>query len=114
MLPERLSNGICSLRPDEEKLTFSAVFELDQKANVVNSRIGRTVIKSDRRFTYEEAQEIIETGNGEFARELATLNSLAKELRRRRYQQGKQPENDIRFFRLLGRCFLVHGVFPYR
>ena len=88
MLPERLSNGICSLRPDEEKLTFSAVFELDQKANVVNSRIGRTVIKSDRRFTYEEAQEIIETGNGEFARELATLNSLAKELRRRRYQQG--------------------------
>lgn len=56
MLPEHLSNGICSLRPDEEKLTFSAIFELDQKANVVNSRIGRTVIKSDRRFTYEEAQ----------------------------------------------------------
>ena len=88
MLPERLSNGICSLRPDEEKLTFSAVFELDQKANVVNSRIGRTAIKSDRRFTYEEAQEIIETGKGEFARELGVLNKLAKELRRRRYQKG--------------------------
>lgn len=88
MLPERLSNGICSLRPNEEKLCFSAIFELDAKANVVNSRIGRTVIKSNRRFTYEEAQEIIEAGNGEYAREIATLNSLAKELRKRRYQQG--------------------------
>lgn len=88
MLPERLSNGICSLRPNEEKLTFSAIFELDAKANVINSRIGRTVIKSDRRFTYEEAQEIIESGNGEYSRELATLNSIAKELRKRRYQQG--------------------------
>ena len=88
MLPERLSNGICSLRPNEEKLTFSAIFELDAKANVVNSRIGRTAIKSDRRFTYEEAQEIIESGQGEFANELAVLNSLAKELRRKRYQNG--------------------------
>ncbi len=74
MLPERLSNGICSLRPDEDKLTFSAIFELDQKANVLNSRIGRTAIRSNRRFTYEEAQEIIETGKGEFARELGVLN----------------------------------------
>lgn len=88
MLPERLSNGICSLRPDEDKLTFSAIFELDQKANVLNSRIGRTAIRSNRRFTYEEAQEIIETGKGEFARELGVLNGLAKELRRRRYQAG--------------------------
>ncbi|MDE7180971.1 MAG: ribonuclease R [Muribaculaceae bacterium] len=88
MLPERLSNGICSLRPNEEKLTFSAIFELDAKANVVNSRIGRTVIRSDRRFTYEEAQEVIETGKGDYARELEVLNSMAKELRRRRYQQG--------------------------
>ena len=88
MLPEHLCNGICSLRPDEEKLTFSAIFELDAKANVLNSRIGRTVIRSDRRFTYEEAQEIIEKGEGDFARELTTLNTLAKELRRRRYQQG--------------------------
>ena len=88
MLPERLSNGICSLRPDEDKLTFSAIFELDQKANVLNSRIGRTAIRSNRRFTYEEAQEIIETGKGEFARELGVLNGLAKELRRRRYRAG--------------------------
>ncbi len=88
MLPERLSNSICSLRPDEDKLTFSAIFELDQKANVLNSRIGRTAIRSNRRFTYEEAQEIIETGKGEFARELGVLNGLAKELRRRRYQAG--------------------------
>ncbi len=88
MLPEHLSNGICSLRPDEEKLTFSAIFELDQKANVVNYRIGRTVIRSDRRFTYEEAQQIIETGEGDFAREVITLDKLAKELRRRRYDNG--------------------------
>ena len=88
MLPEYLSNGICSLRPNEEKLTFSAIFELDAKANVVNSRIGRTVIKSDRRFTYEEAQEIIETGKGDYARELGVLNDLAKQLRRRRYDAG--------------------------
>lgn len=88
MLPEHLSNGICSLRPNEEKLTFSAIFELDAKANVINSRIGRTVIRSDRRFTYEEAQQIIETGKGEFAKEILTLDSLAKELRRRRYDNG--------------------------
>ena len=88
MLPEHLSNGICSLRPDEEKLTFSAIFELDSKANVLNYRIGRTVIKSDRRFTYEEAQEIIETGQGEFANEIQTLDRLAKHLRRRRYEAG--------------------------
>lgn len=88
MLPERLSNGLCSLRPNEEKLAFSAIFEMDHNANVVNSRIGRTVIKSDRRFTYEEAQAIIETGEGEYAEELAVLNNLAKERRRRRYQEG--------------------------
>lgn len=88
MLPEHLSNGICSLRPNEEKLTFSAIFELDAKANVLNSRIGRTVIKSDRRFTYEEAQQIIETGEGDYSREVLQLNELAQELRRRRYQNG--------------------------
>lgn len=88
MLPEHLSNGICSLRPNEEKLTFSAIFEMDEKGNVINHRIGRTVICSDRRFTYEEAQEIIETGKGDFANELAVLNKMAKELRRRRYRDG--------------------------
>lgn len=101
MLPERLSNGICSLRPEEEKLTFSAIFELDSKANVVNSRIGRTAIRSDRRFTYEEAQEIIERvdagekveetdaeGRRNFPREICVLNELARQLRRRRYDAG--------------------------
>ena len=61
MLPERLSNGICSLRPDEEKLTFSVIFEMDAAARVVGSQIARTVTRSDRRFTYEEAQQVIET-----------------------------------------------------
>ena len=88
MLPERLSNGICSLRPNEEKLTFSAIFELDKEANVVNHRIGRTVICSDRRFTYEEAQEIIEGAEGDFKREILALDDLAKKLRRRRYDAG--------------------------
>ena len=88
MLPEHLSNGICSLRPNEEKLCFSAIFELDKRANVLNYRIGRTVIRSDRRFTYEEAQKIIETGEGEFSKEILTLDSLAKELRRKRYDAG--------------------------
>ena len=62
MLPEHLSNGLCSLRPDEEKLCFSAVFELNDKAEVVKQWFGRTVIKSNRRFTYEEAQAMIEGG----------------------------------------------------
>jgi ribonuclease R len=88
MLPEHLSNGICSLRPNEEKLTFSAIFELDAKGSVVNSRIGRTVICSNRRFTYEEAQQIIETGKGDYATEVLTLDRLAKEIRRRRYENG--------------------------
>lgn len=88
MLPEHLSNGICSLRPDEEKLTFSAIFEMDAQANIINSRIGRTVIKSNRRFTYEEAQERIESGEGDFATEINVLNGLAKQLRKRRYDNG--------------------------
>lgn len=88
MLPEHLSNGICSLRPNEEKLTYSAIFELDNDANVIHSRIGRTVILSNRRFTYEEAQERIETGNGDYASELATLNNLAKKLRAKRFEDG--------------------------
>ncbi len=88
MLPEHLSNGICSLRPDEEKLTFSAIFEMDQKGKIVASRIGRTVIKSNRRFTYDEAQAVIETGKGDFAEEILTLDRLAKILRAERYENG--------------------------
>lgn len=88
MLPEHLSNGICSLRPDEEKLTFSAIFVLDSNANVLKSDICRTVIRSNRRFTYEEAQEIIETGQGDYGQEILTLNSLAKCLRKKRFDNG--------------------------
>ncbi|MBD5185272.1 MAG: ribonuclease R [Bacteroides sp.] len=88
MLPEHLSNGICSLRPDEEKLTFSCIFEMDDKARVVNSRIARTVIKSNRRFTYEEAQQVIETGEGDYRDEILTLDRLAKILRQQRYEAG--------------------------
>lgn len=88
MLPERLCNGICSLRPDEEKLAFSCIFELDEHANIINHRICRTVIKSDRRFTYEEAQEVIETGKGDFAEEILELDKLAKILRKRRFDNG--------------------------
>jgi ribonuclease R len=87
MLPERLCNQICSLRPDEEKLCFSAVFELNSDAVVQNSRICRT-IKSDRRFTYEEAQEVIETGEGDYKEEILALNDLAKKLRERRFKSG--------------------------
>ena len=88
MLPEHLSNGICSLRPDEEKLTFSCLFEMNDAAEVLGSRICRTVTKSDRRFTYEEAQEVIETGHGDYAEEILTLDRLAKKLRAQRYDEG--------------------------
>ncbi|OJU34311.1 MAG: ribonuclease R [Bacteroidales bacterium 45-6] len=88
MLPERLSNGLCSLRPNEEKLCFSAIFEMDDHAEVKNYRIGRTIINSDRRFTYEEAQDIIETGEGDFKKEVLKLDELAKKLRKQRFASG--------------------------
>lgn len=88
MLPEKLSNGVCSLRPNEDKLCFSAVFEMNDKADVVNEWFGRTIINSDRRFTYEEAQQIIETGTGDLSDEVLTLNSLAVKLRARRFKEG--------------------------
>lgn len=88
MLPERLCNQICSLRPDEEKLCFSAVFELNDEAEVKASRICRTVIKSDRRFTYEEAQQVIETGEGDYKEAILALNALAQKLREKRFKNG--------------------------
>ncbi len=99
MLPEHLSNGICSLRPDEDKLTYSAIFELDGEANVINCRIHRTVIRSNRRFTYEEAQQIIETGEGDFREEILQLNVLAKKLRQRRFDNGavEFDREEVRF-----------------
>jgi len=88
MLPERLSNELCSLRPHEDKLTFSAVFELDKQAHLVNEWFGRTIIHSKYRFTYEEAQDVLETGKGPFATELKILNELAKKLRKERFARG--------------------------
>ncbi len=88
MLPERLCNEICSLRADEDKLTHSVVFELDNDANVKKYQICHTVTRSNRRFSYEEAQAIIEAGSGELADELLTLNNLAKRLRARRFDEG--------------------------
>ncbi len=88
MLPERLSNNLCSLRPHEERLCFSAVFEMDDTANVLDQWYGRTIIYSDRRFTYEEAQEIIETKTGDYAEEILKLNDLAQILKERRFKNG--------------------------
>ena len=88
MLPERLSNGVCSLRPNEDKLCFSAVFEMDDEATVFKEWFGKTVINSNRRFTYEEAQEIIETGAGELSEEMLKLDDLSKKLRDNRFKKG--------------------------
>ncbi len=88
MLPEKLSNGVCSLRPDEEKLCFSAVFKLNENAEVLEEWFGRTVIRSNRRFTYEEAQEIIEGAEGDYKEEVLTLNRLAQKLREARFKNG--------------------------
>ena len=88
MLPERLCNLLCSLRPNEEKLAYSAIFEMNDKAEVKHSRIVKTVIKSDRRFTYEEAQAVIETGEGEYKDEILKLNELAQILRQNRMASG--------------------------
>ncbi|MDX1478764.1 MAG: ribonuclease R [Saprospiraceae bacterium] len=88
MLPEELSNALCSLRPEEESLCFSAVFTLDDKHNVRSRWFGKTVIYSDRRFTYEEAQEVIESREGDFAEELHTLNTIAHKMRKDRLRNG--------------------------
>ena len=88
MLPERLCNFICSLRPDEEKLCYSVIFVLDEEANVKNYHIAHTVIKSNRRYAYEEVQEILMGKDGDYATELRTLDQLAKCLRERRFKGG--------------------------
>ena len=88
MLPEKLCNNVCSLRPNEEKLTFSAVFEMDDEANVLNHWIGKTVIKSCRRYAYEEVQAIIEGGEGDYKEEILTFHHLATKLRERRMAEG--------------------------
>jgi len=88
MLPERLSNGLCSLRPNEDKLTFSCVFEMDENGEVHKQWIGRTIIHSDMRFAYEDAQINIDNQSGDFHEELIILNELAKKIRKKRFQKG--------------------------
>ncbi len=88
MLPERLCNYICSLRPNEEKLAYSVIFRMDGQGDVLGSKIVHTVVKSDRRFTYEEAQQIIESGRGDFKDEIVQLDKLAKILREKRFAGG--------------------------
>jgi len=88
MLPEKLSNGVCSLRPNEDKLCFSAIFELNDEAEIHQQWFGRTIIHSDKRFAYEDAQAIIETGEGELKEEVLTLNQLAIKLRETRFKKG--------------------------
>jgi ribonuclease R len=113
MLPEKLSNGLCSLRPNEEKLTFSVVFEIDEQAGIHNKWFGRTVIYSDRRFTYEEAQERIESGEGEYADEIVTMNELAKKFKKRRFEHGAVSFESVEFvFQLDDDGKTPLGMFP--
>ncbi len=88
MLPERLCNDLCSLRPHEDKLAFSAVFHIDEKGKISKEWFGRTVIHSDRRFTYEGAQAVIESGKGEMKEEILTMHNIAQALRKERYRKG--------------------------
>ena len=99
MLPERLCNEICSLRPNEDKLAYSCILELDDNANIHKYEICHTVINSDRRFTYEEAQQVIETGEGDYKDEFLQLDKLAKQLREARYQHGSVDfdRTEVRF-----------------
>lgn len=88
MLPERLCNFLCSLRPDEEKLTYSVIFTINDKAEVKKSRIVRSIIRSKRRFSYEEVQEILTSGKGEYIEALTVLNRLAQTMREKRFASG--------------------------
>ena len=99
MLPEKLSNNLCSLRPGEEKLCFSAVFDITPTGVVKKSWFGRTIIKSDYRFNYDEAQAVIETGNGPLAKEITALHKIASVLRKKRFAAGaiafERPEMKV-------------------
>ncbi|GGC10678.1 ribonuclease R [Dyadobacter sediminis] len=88
MLPEKLSNNLCSLRPHEDKLAFSAIFEISPKGKLLKEWFGRTIIHSDRRYSYEEAQAVLDSGEGDFPSELNTLNTLAKIFRKERFKNG--------------------------
>ncbi len=88
MLPEILSNDLCSLNPNEDKFTFGAVFTMNEKGSVLDRWFGKTVIHSDKRFTYEEAQEILDKGEGLYYQELSTLNQIAKKLKEEKFANG--------------------------
>lgn len=100
MLPEKLSNGVCSLRPNEDKLTFSAVFKMNEQGEVLDEWFGRTVIHSDQRFSYEEAQEIIETGKGRMQDEVLKLYEISKVLKEQRYKNGSVnfERDEVKFY----------------
>lgn len=112
MLPERLSNFLCSLRPNEDKLTFSAVFELDEKASIKNEWFGRTIIHSNKRFSYEQAQEAIDTQEGEYSEEVITLNTLAKQLQTKRFKNGAISFETIEVKFKLDETGKPLGMFP--
>ena len=95
MLPEKLSNGICSLVPNQDRLSFSVIFTIDKEGNIIKEWHGKTIIHSDRRFTYEEAQSIIEGESGDYENEIRILNSLSKKIRKRRINDGSIEINGI-------------------
>ena len=99
MLPERMSNDLCSLVPDQDRLCFSAIFQFDKEKKIVNEWFGRTIIHSDKRFTYEEAQEMLDEGQGGYYDELKALNEMAQHLRNQRFEKGSIDfeSDEIRF-----------------
>lgn len=99
MLPEKLSNDLCSLKPDVDRLTFSVIIKIDKDFNIIDKWIGRTVIHSKKRFTYENAQEVIDKGEGLFSKELIGLNKIAKHLRKERFKNGSFnfKSNEVKF-----------------
>lgn len=99
MLPEELSNDLCSLNENVDRLTFGAIFELDIKGNIHKEWFGRTIIHSDKRFSYEEAQEVLDTGNGIFFKELTILNNIAKNLLKKRFDDGaiSLEQDEVKF-----------------
>ncbi len=111
MLPEKLSNHVCSLRPHEDKLCFSAIFEMDADANLIDEWYGKTVIHSNKRFTYEEAQELIENKKGEFAEEVNQLNRISTLLREKRFKHGaiSFETQEVKF--ILDENFVPTGVY---
>ena len=112
MLPERLSNDLCSLRPNEDKLTFSAVFEMDENGIIKKEWFGRTIIHSDRRFSYEQVQAILEGEPGEFASELVLLNNIAKKLKDERFAKGAMSFETVEVKFKLDAAGKPLGMFP--